>query len=124
MPSEINIVGQVYHRPWGAYQTLVLENNYQVKRLIVKAQGRLSLQKHSRRSEHWVVVKGRPTITVDEDVKIYEPNDRVYIPSGALHRLENFADEDAVIIEVQIGDYLGEDDIQRIDDIYGREVAS
>jgi mannose-6-phosphate isomerase len=118
--SGANIVGEIYHRPWGTYQTLALHNGFQVKIIKVNPQGKLSLQKHAKRAEHWVVVQGQPTITVDDDVRTYRVNDRVYIPIGSLHRMENAGTEDAVIIEVQIGEYLGEDDIVRLDDIYGR----
>jgi mannose-6-phosphate isomerase len=115
-----NTVGKIYERPWGSYQTLALADNYQVKTLTVKPGGRLSLQKHSKRAEHWVIVAGEPTITIDDKVKTYHTNDKVFIPIAATHRIENLATTTAVIIEVQIGEYLGEDDIVRLDDIYGR----
>lgn len=115
-----NEIGKIYERPWGNYQTLALAANYQVKIITVKPGGRLSLQKHAKRSEHWVVVAGKPTVTVDDKVKEYEVNTRIFIPVGATHRLENLAAQDAVVIEVQIGPYLGEDDIVRIEDVYGR----
>lgn len=126
MSDSHNEVGKIYNRPWGTYQTiaLVADANYQVKIITVMPGGRLSLQKHARRAEHWVVVAGQPTITIDESVKAYAVNDAVFIPIGALHRLENFAKENAVIIEVQIGPYLGEDDIVRVEDIYKRELKS
>ena len=116
----INEIGKIYIRPWGSYKTLVLAQNYQIKIITVNPGGRLSLQKHSKRCEHWVVVAGNPTITIDEIVKIYQVNDHVFIPVGSSHRMENFTDIDSVIIEVQIGSYLGEDDIIRLDDVYGR----
>lgn len=115
-----NVVGKVYPRPWGSYQTLALADGYQVKILTINPMGKLSLQKHQHRSEHWVVVKGQPTITVAEVTKIYQINDKVYIPAGAAHRIENLENEAAVVVEVQIGEYLGEDDIIRLHDIYGR----
>jgi len=115
-----NEVGKIYERPWGNYQTLALGKNFQVKIITVKPKGRLSLQKHAQRSEHWVVIKGNPTITVDKDTKTYQINDRIFIPIGAAHRMENLTTENAAVIEVQIGEYLGEDDIVRLDDIYGR----
>jgi len=117
---ENNEVGKIYERPWGTYQTLALGKNYQVKIITVKPQGQLSLQKHSKRAEHWVVIKGTPTITIDDEVKVYHVNDSAYIPIGATHRMENLINEDAAIIEVQIGEYLREDDIVRLEDIYGR----
>ena len=118
--SELNQIGKIYERPWGTYQTLALGENYQVKIITVKPKGRLSLQKHSKRSEHWVVIKGTPTITIDQEIKTYTVNDRVFIPVTAVHRMENLTNEDATIVEVQIGSYLGEDDIIRLDDVYGR----
>ncbi len=115
-----NEVGKIYERPWGSYETLRIENNYQVKVLIINPGGRLSLQKHFKRAEHWVVVAGSPTLTIDGVSRVYQINESVYIPREALHRIENFGSEPAKIIEVQVGDYLGEDDIVRVDDIYGR----
>jgi len=116
----INEIGKAYTRPWGTYQTLALAKNYQIKIITVNPGGRLSLQKHSKRSEHWVVVAGSPTITIDETVKTYQVNDHVFIPIGTAHRMENFTTVAAIITEVQIGPYLGEDDIIRLDDVYGR----
>lgn len=115
-----NEVGKIYQRPWGTYETLRIENNYQVKVLTINPGGRLSLQKHFKRAEHWVVVAGSPTLTVNNQAKIYQVNESVYIPREAIHRIENLGQEIAKIIEVQIGDYLGEDDIVRLEDIYGR----
>src|SRR5262245_38557329 len=115
-----NEVGKIYHRPWGAYETLRIEENYQVKILTINPGGRLSLQKHARRAEHWVVVAGTPTLTVNDTTRVYEVNESIYIPQQAVHRIENFSDKTAKIIEVQVGDYLGEDDIVRFEDIYGR----
>lgn len=118
--SAINEIGKIYERPWGTYQTLAMADGYQVKLITVKPQGRLSLQKHAKRAEHWVVVKGCPTITVDDERREYQVNDTVDIGIGAVHRMENLTDQEAAIIEVQIGSYLGEDDIERLDDVYGR----
>jgi len=117
---SINAEGVVYERPWGTYQTLQLATGYQVKQLVVNPGGRLSLQRHFKRAEHWVVVKGSPTITVDDSVAEYKCNDHIFIPLQAKHRIENSTNETCMIIEVQVGDYLGEDDIERFDDIYGR----
>jgi mannose-6-phosphate isomerase len=116
----INEVGKKYARPWGNYRTLALSKNHQIKIITVNPSGRLSLQKHSKRSEHWVVVEGNPTITIDEIVKIHRVNDHVFIPIDTAHRIENFSDIPVVIAEIQIGSYLGEDDIIRLDDVYGR----
>ncbi len=118
--SEINQLGKVYERPWGTYQTINFTDKSQTKIITVKPQGQLSLQKHFKRAEHWVVVTGRPTITVDDNVREYNVGEHIFIPKEAVHRLENFTDSDIQIIEVQVGDYLGEDDIVRLEDIYKR----
>ncbi len=115
-----NIEGDIYKRPWGSYQTLMLRDGYQLKQLIINPGGRLSLQLHHKRSEHWVVVQGSPTLTVGDKVAVYQRNDHLYIPVEAKHRIENLSESPCVIIEVQVGDYLGEDDIERFDDVYGR----
>ena len=119
----MNEVGKIYERPWGSYQTLAMATGYQVKVLTVNPAGRLSLQKHFKRSEHWIVVVGQPTITVGDTVRVYERNESVYIPIEAQHRIENFSEAVCQLIEVQVGDYLGEDDIERIEDVYGRDQA-
>jgi len=116
----INETSKIYERPWGTYQTLAQENHFQTKILTVFPKGRLSLQKHFKRSEHWIVVTGTPTITLQNETKIYHPDDHIYIPIDALHRIENFSDDIVKIIEVQVGSYLGEDDIVRVEDTYGR----
>jgi len=117
---SINQVGKSYERPWGSYQTLAMENGFQVKTISVNPGGRLSLQSHEHRAEHWVVVEGTATVTVNGDVKEYEVNHSVFIPKKAKHRLENFTEKTVRIVEVQVGDYLGEDDIMRYDDVYQR----
>ena len=88
----INDIGKIYTRPWGTYQTLALGQNYQIKIITVNPGGRLSLQKHSKRSEHWILVAGNPKITIDEAVKTHSVNDHLFIPVGAAHRIENFTD--------------------------------
>ncbi len=108
------------HRPWGSYQSVDNGERHQVKRIIVKPGGRLSLQKHHHRSEHWIVVRGAARVTVDELVKTVHENESVYIPIGATHRLENPGKIPLELIEVQTGSYLGEDDIIRIEDDYKR----
>jgi mannose-1-phosphate guanylyltransferase/mannose-6-phosphate isomerase len=107
-------------RPWGWYQTLVLQDRSQVKRIVVYPGGKLSLQKHFHRSEHWVVVRGTARVTIGETVEDLIENQSAYIPCGVVHRLENPGLIDAEIIEVQTGSYLGEDDIVRLADIYSR----
>ncbi len=108
------------HRPWGSYQSVDMGNRHQVKRIVVKPGGRLSLQKHHHRSEHWIVVHGTARVTVNEAVKIVHENELIYIPIGAVHRLENPGKISLELIEVQTGSYLGEDDIIRIEDDYQR----
>jgi mannose-1-phosphate guanylyltransferase/mannose-6-phosphate isomerase len=108
------------HRPWGSYQSIDTGDRHQVKRIVVKPGGRLSLQKHHHRSEHWIVVRGTARVTVNELVKIVHENESIYIPIGAVHRLENPGKILLELIEVQTGSYLGEDDIIRIEDDYQR----
>jgi len=108
------------HRPWGSYQSVDMGDRHQVKRIIVKPGGRLSLQKHHHRSEHWIVVQGAARVTVNETVKTVHENESIYIPIGAVHRLENPGKIALHLIEVQTGSYLGEDDIIRIEDDYRR----
>lgn len=108
------------HRPWGNYQSLDNGARYQVKRIVVKKGGRLSLQYHNHRAEHWVVVRGTAKVTIGEQVKTLHENESIYIPIGTPHRLENPGKIDLELIEVQTGSYLGEDDIIRIEDDYRR----
>jgi len=110
---------QVY-RPWGTYQTMDRGDRFQTKRLIVKPGARLSLQKHHHRSEHWVVVKGTAEVTVGDETKLLQENESTFIPAGTPHRLGNPGKVPLHLIEVQCGPYLGEDDIIRLDDEYGR----
>ncbi|QDA57959.1 mannose-1-phosphate guanylyltransferase/mannose-6-phosphate isomerase [Thermomonas aquatica] len=108
------------HRPWGSYDSIDMAEGFQVKRIKVKPGARLSLQSHARRAEHWIVVRGTARVTRDNDVFELFANQSTYIPIGAKHRLENPGSEMLELIEVQSGDYLGEDDIVRYDDQYGR----
>ena len=115
-PPDANKVS----RPWGNYEALVQGDRYQVKRLVIYPGQRLSLQRHFHRAEHWVVVKGTALATRgDEEIYLTE-NESTYIPVGTIHRLENPGKLNLEIIEVQSGVYLGEDDIVRLDDAYGR----
>ncbi|MBT8416824.1 MAG: cupin domain-containing protein, partial [Silicimonas sp.] len=109
-----------FHRPWGWYETLCLDHRFQVKRIMVKPGGVLSLQSHRHRSEHWIVVAGTAEVTVDDEVKLVTENQGVYIPLGATHRMANPGKVPMYLIEVQTGAYLGEDDIVRYEDIYDR----
>ena len=108
------------HRPWGWFETLAIRGRFQVKRIFVKPGAALSLQSHYHRSEHWIVVEGTAKVTVDDHVKLVTEGQSVYIPLGAVHRLENPGKVPMVLIEVQTGTYLGEDDIIRYEDIYSR----
>ncbi len=108
------------HRPWGWFESLVIGNRFQVKRIVVHPGAALSLQSHHHRSEHWIVVQGTAKVTVDDEVKLVSENQSVYIPLGAVHRMENPGKVDMVLIEVQTGSYLGEDDIIRYEDVYAR----
>jgi mannose-1-phosphate guanylyltransferase/mannose-6-phosphate isomerase len=120
--SEV-VLPKVVHRPWGYYQGIHEGEGFQVKRLTVKPGGRLSLQKHFRRSEHWTVVQGVAGVTRDHETFLLHANESTYIPLGAVHRLENPGETEMTLIEVQCGSYLGEDDIIRIDDDYGRSAV-
>lgn len=111
---------QRVHRPWGSYESIDEGERFRVKRIIVKPGAKLSLQSHKHRAEHWVVVNGTAKVTRGEEVITLGENESVYIPIGVTHRLENPGAEDLHVIEVQSGSYLGEDDIIRFDDTYGR----
>jgi len=111
---------KIVFRPWGSYQGIDAGDGYQVKHIMVKPGGRLSLQSHTKRAEHWVVVQGTAQVTCDDKVFLLKENQSTYIPVGAKHRLENTGTEPLRLIEVQSGSYLGEDDIVRYDDVYGR----
>ncbi|UPH70245.1 mannose-1-phosphate guanylyltransferase/mannose-6-phosphate isomerase [Abyssibius alkaniclasticus] len=108
------------YRPWGWYESLAVGGRFQVKRIVVNAGGILSLQAHHHRSEHWIVVEGTARVTVDSTVKLLTENESVYIPLGAVHRMENPGKLPLTLIEVQTGGYLGEDDIIRFEDAYAR----
>jgi mannose-1-phosphate guanylyltransferase / mannose-6-phosphate isomerase len=108
------------HRPWGSYHSLDQGERYQVKRIAVKQGGRLSLQMHHHRAEHWIVVRGTARVTIGDRVQMLHENESIYVPSGARHRLENPGKIDLELIEVQTGSYLGEDDIVRFEDDYHR----
>ncbi len=107
-------------RPWGSFTIIERGENYQVKRLVVNPGQRFSLQYHHRRNEHWIVVAGQARATLNDEVRMLGPNETAYLPIGTIHRLENPGTQPLVIIEVQYGDYLGEDDIVRLADDYGR----
>jgi mannose-1-phosphate guanylyltransferase/mannose-6-phosphate isomerase len=117
--SEASAHGEE-QRPWGSFKVLHEGPGFKVKEIVVAPGGRLSLQSHRHRAEHWVVVAGTARITVDDEVLTLAPNQSVHIPLGARHRMENPGEQPMHLIEVQCGSYLGEDDIIRYDDVYGR----
>lgn len=108
------------HRPWGWFESIAIGERFQVKRIVVHPGAALSLQSHVHRSEHWIVVEGTAKVTVDQKVQLVTENQSVYIPLGAVHRMENPGKVPMVLIEVQTGIYLGEDDIIRYEDVYAR----
>jgi len=109
------------HRPWGTYTVLEDTPGYKIKSIVVKPGKRLSLQKHFHRSEHWIVVSGTATVTVNEKTFLVRPNESTYIKMGEIHRLENEGKIPVVLIEAQVGEYTGEDDIVRFEDDFKRE---
>ncbi len=109
------------HRPWGYYDSIDKGERFQVKRIVVRPGGTLSLQKHHHRAEHWVVVRGTAEVTIGSEVKSIHENESIYIPIGAVHRLANQGKIPLELIEVKTGSYLGEDDIVRIEDVYKRD---
>jgi mannose-1-phosphate guanylyltransferase/mannose-6-phosphate isomerase len=111
---------RLMYRPWGNYQRIDIGSRFQVKRITVKPGARLSLQKHFHRAEHWVVVRGTAEVTVDEQISLVHENEAIYLPIGCVHRLANPGKIPLELIEVQVGSYTGEDDIIRIEDVYGR----
>ena len=108
------------HRPWGYYESIDMGERFQVKRIVVTPGGMLSLQKHRHRAEHWIVVRGTAEVTIGEERRAVHENESIYIPIGSVHRLANQGKIPLELIEVQTGSYLGEDDIERIEDIYSR----
>lgn len=119
--SEIVKIHNIAYRPWGSYQVLLEGEFYKIKQIIVAPKKRLSLQKHFHRNEHWVVVRGSAVVNVDGKEFILRTNESTYIPMGSVHRLSNEGKIELVIIEVQVGEYLGEDDIVRLDDDFHRK---
>ena len=108
------------YRPWGFYESLIHGDRFQVKRIVVTPGHKLSLQKHFHRAEHWVVVNGVAIVTRDDEQIMVRENESIYLPLGTVHRMENPGRIPLTLIEVQSGSYLGEDDIVRIEDTYGR----
>ncbi|MDD2781658.1 mannose-1-phosphate guanylyltransferase/mannose-6-phosphate isomerase [Sulfuricurvum sp.] len=118
--SHLSNIHLTAHRPWGTYTILEDTPGYKIKRIVVKPTKRLSLQKHFHRNEHWIVVSGTATVTVGENTFLVRSNESTYIKMGEIHRLENTGKIDLVLIEAQVGEYTGEDDIVRIDDDFKR----
>jgi mannose-1-phosphate guanylyltransferase/mannose-6-phosphate isomerase len=110
----------IYYRPWGNYTNLFKGNNFLIKELYVKPKGILSLQKHNYRSEHWLITKGTPIITINKKKFLKKPEDHVYIPEKTKHRIQNLGKKPVKILEAQIGSLLKESDIIRYVDAYGR----
>jgi mannose-1-phosphate guanylyltransferase len=118
--SQLHHIHETAHRPWGTYTVLEDTPGYKIKRIVVKPGKRLSLQKHYHRNEHWIVVSGTATVTVGEETKLICPNESTYIKMGEVHRLSNEGKIPVVLIEAQVGEYTGEDDIVRLDDDFKR----
>ncbi|MBN2249789.1 MAG: cupin domain-containing protein, partial [Campylobacterales bacterium] len=118
--TELHHIHLTGHRPWGTYTVLEESDGYKIKRIVVKPGKRLSLQKHYHRNEHWIVLSGSATVTVNDKEYIVNPNESTYIKAGDIHRLENKGKLPLVIIEAQVGEYTGEDDIVRFEDDFKR----
>ncbi len=118
--SQLHNIHLTGHRPWGTYKILEDSLGYKIKRIEVKPGKRLSLQKHFHRNEHWIVVSGTATVTIGDETKLIRPNESTYIKMGEVHRLANGGKIPVVLIEAQVGEYTGEDDIVRIDDDFKR----
>jgi len=118
--SQLHHIHLTAHRPWGTYTVLEDTSSYKIKRIVVKPGKRLSLQKHFHRNEHWIVVSGTATVTVGNEIRLVRPNESTYIKMGEVHRLENEGKIPVILIEAQVGEYTGEDDIVRIEDDFHR----
>jgi mannose-1-phosphate guanylyltransferase len=118
--SSLPTTSSKVYRPWGSYEVLEVSSSYKIKKIVVKPQNRLSLQKHFHRNEHWIVVSGTAKVTIEQNEFLVRANESTYIKMGDIHRLENIGKIDLVMIEAQVGEYLGEDDIVRIEDDFKR----
>jgi mannose-6-phosphate isomerase-like protein (cupin superfamily) len=110
----------LFERPWGSYYNAHEEDGFKIKKILVKPGARLSLQSHQNRSEHWVVISGEAIVTLDKKEMKMTRDQYIYIPKQSIHRLQNIGTNDLILVEVQLGDYLGEDDIKRYQDDYNR----
>tara|TARA_B100001123_G_C15016131_1_gene909574 strand:- start:115 stop:459 length:345 start_codon:yes stop_codon:yes gene_type:complete len=113
-------MNSIIQKPWGTYQVLDQCKNYLTKKIIVKPNGKLSLQSHNHRSEHWIVVEGTAEVLINDKIKILKTNESIFIPKQSKHSLTNNQDNNLILIEVWYGDLLDEEDIIRFEDIYGR----
>ena len=118
--TQLHNIHLTGHRPWGSYTVLEETKGYKIKRIVVKPGKRLSLQKHYHRNEHWIVVSGTATVTINDKIFLLRPNESTYIKMGEVHRLENSGKIPVVLIEAQVGEYTDEDDIVRLDDDFSR----
>jgi mannose-1-phosphate guanylyltransferase len=119
--TDLHHIHLTAHRPWGTYTVLEDTPGYKIKRIVVKPSKRLSLQKHYHRNEHWIVVSGTATVTVGDETRLIRPNESTYIKMGEVHRLANDGVIPVVLIEAQVGEYTGEDDIVRLEDDFKRD---
>jgi len=115
---------QTEHRPWGSFTILADEADHKVKRIVVQPGQRLSLQRHQHRREHWLIVSGQALVTRNREKLILEPGQAIDIDQGDVHRVQNEAEKELVFIEIQLGSYFGEDDIERFEDDYGRRTGA
>ena len=115
---------ETINKPWGYYKVLDLQEGFQIKKIFVNPQGKLSLQSHKHRAENWIVAIGSATVQIDNKRITMETGESIFIPKMSKHRLENNTNKDLIIIEIQIGHYLEEDDIIRYEDIYNRELKN
>ena len=120
LSHDAAVYHRTVHRPWGSFSVLEEADDCKVKRLVVKPGHILSLQRHERRSEHWTVIRGEARVRLGEREFTLRAGESTFVPAGTLHRLENTGEEEVHLVEVQTGDYFGEDDIVRYEDVYGR----
>tara|TARA_X000000950_G_C13919846_1_gene662853 strand:- start:1962 stop:3356 length:1395 start_codon:yes stop_codon:yes gene_type:complete len=117
---SLNTYENIDYRPWGMYKVLIANNDYKIKYIEILPNQKLSLQKHKYRSEHWTILEGTPYVTINNEIKILKANDHIFIKAGDIHRIENPSEQKVSFIEIQLGTYFGEDDIERLEDDYGR----
>ena len=110
----------IVEKPWGSYQVLEKGSNYQLKKIIVNSGGKLSLQSHQHRSEHWIIAEGQAEVTINKEINNLKENEAIFIPSNTKHRLANNTSKTLIVIEMWYGDILDENDIERFEDIYQR----